>query len=87
MLAAPAVFFPLGAVILESRVLPRVLGYLSLVLGGAFAISGVVYLFAQVLAVVVALSIIQGVWFLAAAITLLIRTLTASDAATAISRA
>jgi hypothetical protein len=83
ILAAPALFFPLGAVILDSRVLPPVLGYLSLVLGGAFAISGVVYLFAPILAVVVALSIIQGVWFLAAAITLLVRTLRASDVATA----
>src|SRR5215467_10136099 len=34
MLAAPAVFFPLGAVILDSRVLPPALGYLSLVLAG-----------------------------------------------------
>ena len=83
ILAAPALFFPLGAVILDSRVLPPVLGYLSLILGGAFAISGVVYLFAPILAVVVALSIIQGVWFLAAAITLLVRTLRASDVATA----
>jgi len=87
MLAAPAVFFPLGAVILDSRVLPPALGYLSLVLAGAFAVSGVVYLFAPLLAVVVALSIIQGVWFLAAAITLLVRTLRASEAATAASRA
>jgi len=63
------------------------LGYLSLVVGGAFAVSGVVYLFAPILAVVVALSIIQGVWFLAAAITLLVRTLRASEAETAASRA
>jgi hypothetical protein len=79
MLAAPAVFFPLGAVILDSRVLPPVLGYLSLVLGAAFAVSGVVYLFAPILTVVVALSIIQGVWFLAAAITLLASSSRSSD--------
>jgi len=83
MLAAPAVFFPLGAVILDSGVLPRTLGYLSLALASAFAVSGVVYLFAPLLAVVVALSIIQGVWFLAAAITLLVGSLKRSDAATA----
>jgi hypothetical protein len=79
MLAAPAVFFPLGAVILDSRVLPPVFGYLSLVLGAAFAVSGVVYLFAPILAVVVALSIIQGGWFLAAAITLLAGSSRSSD--------
>jgi len=83
MLAAPAVFFPLGAVILDSGVLPRTLGYLSLALASAFAVSGVVYLFAPLLAVVVALSIMQGVWFLAAAITLLVGSLKRSDAATA----
>jgi len=67
-----AVFFPLGTVILGSRVLPHVFGYLALVLGGAFAIAGVVNLFSPIQNVVNDLSIIQGFWFLIAAITLLV---------------
>src|SRR5215469_4068150 len=41
IVAAPALFLPLGAVILSSRVLPQIFGYLALVLGAAFAIAGV----------------------------------------------
>lgn len=82
MVAAPALFLPLGVVILRSRVLPRVFGYLALVLGGAFAITGLVFIFSPILSVVTALSIIQALWFLTAAITLLVRAGKVSDAAT-----
>ena len=74
MVAAPALFLPLGIVILGSDVLPRVFGYLALVLGAAFAILGVVSLFSLTLPVVVtAFAGLQTVWWLAAAITLIVR--------------
>jgi hypothetical protein len=82
IVAAPALFLPLGAVILGSRVLPRVFGYLALVLGAAFAILGVVFLFTLTLpAAVLAFAGIQTLWWLAAAITLIVRTEKASDIA------
>ena len=75
IVAAPALFLPLGVVILGSRVLPRVLGYLALVQGAAFAIAGVVSLFSLTLPVAVtAFAGIQVFWWLAAAITLIVRT-------------
>jgi hypothetical protein len=80
IVAAPALFLPLGVVILGSSVLPRVLGYLALVLGVAFAILGVVSLYSLTLpALVTAFAGLQTLWWLAAAITLIVRTGTASD--------
>jgi hypothetical protein len=74
IVGAPALFIPLGVVILGSRLLPRVLGYLAIVLGAAFAIAGVVYLFDLTLPVLVqAFASIQVLWWLAAAILLIIR--------------
>jgi len=82
IVAAPALFLPLGAVILGSQVLPRVFGYLALVLGAAFAILGVVFLYNLTLpAAVLAFAGIQTLWWLAAAITLIIRAVKASDTA------
>ena len=75
IVAAPVLFLPLGVVILGSRVLPRVFGYLALVLGAAFAILGVVFLFALTLpAAVLDFAGLQTFWWLAAAITLIVRT-------------
>jgi len=82
IVAAPALFLPLGVVILGSRVLPRVFGYLALVLGAAFAILGVVSLFTLTLpAAVLAFAGLQTLWWLAAAITLIVRTEKTSDTA------
>jgi hypothetical protein len=82
IVAAPALFLPLGAVILGSRILPRVFGYLALLLGAAFAILGVVFLFTLTLpAAVLAFAGIQTLWWLAAAITLIVRTEKTSDTA------
>jgi hypothetical protein len=73
IVAAPALFLPLGAVILGSRVLPRLLGYLALVLGAAFAILGVVFLYSLTLpALVLAFAGLQTIWWLAAAIALIV---------------
>ncbi len=74
MVAAPAVFLPLGIVILSSRVLPHVFGYLAFVLAGIFAILGIVALFSPIQSVVNILASVQGLWWLTAAITLLVRT-------------
>jgi len=80
IVGAPALFIPLGVVILGSRLLPHVLGYLALVLGGAFAIAGVVYLFDLTLPVLVqAFASIQVFWWLAAAIMLIVRVEKTSD--------
>lgn len=82
IVAAPALFLPLGAVILGSRVLPRVFGYLALVLGATFAILGVISLYSLTLpAVIIAFAGLQTLWWLAAAIMLLVRTGKTSDIA------
>lgn len=75
IVAAPILFLPLGMVILSSRVLPHVFGYLALLLGIVFIISGFLYLFFPILSLITILSIIQGFWWLSAAITLLARSL------------
>lgn len=70
--AAPAVFLPLGAILAGSRLLPRALGYLALVLGGTFALVGMATLTTPALpAPVTALGSIQALWWLAAAFSLL----------------
>lgn len=82
IVAAPALFLPLGIVILGSGVLPRILGYLALVLGAAFAIAGMVTLLSLKVPVVVQASAsIQVLWWLAAAIALIVRSRRASVSA------
>ena len=74
IVGAPALFIPLGVVILGSRVLPGVLGHLALALGAAFAIAGVVFLYDLTLPVLVQASAsIQVLWWLAAAIVFIVR--------------
>ncbi|MDR0359641.1 MAG: hypothetical protein LBJ87_09305 [bacterium] len=76
IVAAPAFMLPLGVVILGSRVLPHVLGYLALALGVGFAALGVGFLYALTLpALVTYAAFLSAVWFWAAAITLFVRTL------------
>lgn len=75
IVAAPTLFLSLGFVILGSRVLPGMFGYLALVLGAAFALLGVVSLNDLTLPVLItAFAGIQALWWLAAAIVLLFRT-------------
>ena len=73
MVAAPMVFFPLGFVIVGSRVLPRVLGYMALSLGVVFAVLGVVSLYVPLQTLDNLIGILQGFWWLFAAATLLVR--------------
>jgi hypothetical protein len=76
IIAAPALFLPLGVVILTSAVLPRILGYLALVLGVGFAALGVGFLYSLTLpGPVTAVAFLQALWWWAAAVTLIVRTL------------
>jgi hypothetical protein len=75
IVAAPAVWLPLGLVILGSGALPRILGYLALVLAAVFALAGVFTLLdLTVPDGVQILGSVQALWWLAAAGTLLVRT-------------
>jgi hypothetical protein len=71
-LIAPALLLPLGVVLLGSRVLPRAFAYLALVLGAVLQVLGLVGLFEALQPVIDVLLIVQGLWFLAAAFTLLV---------------
>lgn len=74
IIAAPALFLPLGIVLVGSRVIPRSIGYLALALGGMFALVGVASLLTLTLpASVTSLGSIQALWWLAAAFSLLFR--------------
>jgi hypothetical protein len=74
IVAAPALFLPLGIVVLSSSVLPRAFGYLAIILAVAFAVLGVVSLQSLVLsAAVTSLAAVQSLWWLAAGITLIAR--------------
>jgi len=75
IVAAPAVWLPLGLVILGSHVLPRILGYLALVLAAVFVLAGVFTLFDSTVppAVQIAAGVVPALWWLAAAGTLLRR--------------
>jgi hypothetical protein len=74
MVAAPALFLPLGVVLIHSRVLPPVFGFLALALGAIFAVLGIA--FQQTLILpnsVTAFAGVQALWWIAAAIALMAR--------------
>lgn len=74
MVAAPALFLPLGIVLVSSRILPQLFGYLALLLAVAFAVLGGTFLLTLALpAAVTAFAGIQALWWLAAAVTLMLR--------------
>jgi hypothetical protein len=74
IVAAPALFFPLGLVLINSRVLPSVFGYLALLMAAGFAVAGIVFLLRLRLPdAVTAAGAVQPIWWLAAAITLMVR--------------
>ncbi len=75
---APVIFLALGTILLGSRLLPRVFGYLAFGLGIAFAVVGLIGLFTTPLLTIAVLSL-QALWVLAAAITLLARSGKVSD--------
>lgn len=74
IVSAPAVFLPLGIVLINSRIIPRVLGYLAIALGAIFALVGMASLLTLALpASITSLGSIQALWWLAAAFSLLLR--------------
>jgi len=69
---APVIFLALGIVLLGSRLLPRVFGFLAFGLGIAFVVVGLIALFTTPILTIVVLSL-QALWVLVAATTLLVR--------------
>jgi len=72
--AAPALFLPLGWVLLQSALLPRLFGWLALLIGVVFLALGVATINELVLpAPVTAFAAVQALWWLGAGITLIVR--------------
>jgi hypothetical protein len=72
--AAPSLFLPLGLVLVGSPILPRLFGYLAFLLAAVFAALGIIFLLDLTLpGAVTAFAGVQAFWWLAAAITLMVR--------------
>lgn len=74
VIAAPAVFLPLGMILRASDVFPKLFGYLAIALAILFSTVGVVYM--QTLTLpdpVTALGAVQALWWLGAAVALILR--------------
>ena len=78
-LIAPALLIPLGVVLVDSSLLPGLLGYLALLLGVTLQILGLVGLFNLLQLVIDDVLIVQALWFVAAAIALIARANRAAD--------
>ncbi len=73
IVAAPTLFLPLGIVLVGSPILPRLFGYLALLLATAFAGLGGIFLLDLTLpGAVTAFAGVQALWWLAAAIALIV---------------
>lgn len=74
IVAAPAVFLPLGVVIYRSDVLPKVFGYLAIGLALVFGALGAIFMVKLTLPnYVTACASVQALWWLAAAVALIVR--------------
>lgn len=74
IVAAPALFLPLGIVLVKSQVLPKLFGYLALALAAIFAGLGIIFLLHLTLPdAVTAFGGVQALWWLAAAVSLVTR--------------
>lgn len=74
IVAAPAFFIPLGIVLVNSDVLSKLFGYLAILLGLAFVALGMAFLQKLILPMwVTAFAGVQAIWWLAAAIALIVR--------------
>ena len=74
IVAAPAVFFPLGVVLNRSKILPTAFGYLALVLGVGFFVLGITSLGAKILSpAVTSFAAIQALWWFGASVALIAR--------------
>jgi hypothetical protein len=72
-LIAPVLLLPLGVVLLGSDVLPRVFAHSAFVMGATLQILGLAGLFNALQSVIDVMLILQSLWFVAAAVTLLVR--------------
>jgi hypothetical protein len=74
IVAAPALFLPLGIVLLSSDILPRVFGYLAIALATIFAGLGIAFQLSLILPpAVTAFAGVQALWWLSTATLLVIR--------------
>ena len=74
IVAAPALFIPLGIIIIYSYVLPKVFGYLAIIIALLFAIIGVTSLLSLVIPPkITILGSLQGLWWLSASVALVVR--------------
>jgi len=74
LMFAPALFLPLGTILLSSQARRGIVGYLVLLLAVAFAALGVIFLFTLPLRdAATALAGVLAIWCLAATITLIAR--------------
>jgi hypothetical protein len=74
IVAAPTLFLPLGIVLVSAPILPRLFGYLALILAIALAALGAIFLLDLTLpGAVTAFAGVQALWWFAAGITLIIR--------------
>ena len=74
VIAAPAVFLPLGIILRGSDVLPKLFGSLAIALAILFFLVGAMYMPTLTLPdPVTALGAVQAVWWLAAAVALILR--------------
>ena len=72
-LIAPPLLLPLGIVLIRSRLLPLMLVYLGLALGTALQILGLAGLFHVLQPLIDVILIVQALWFVAAAVVLIAR--------------
>jgi hypothetical protein len=74
IIGAPALFIPLGMVLRNSNVLPKLFSLLAIGIGIFFGILGITFLFRLVLPVwVTAIAGVQAIWWLAASIIVVVR--------------
>lgn len=87
IVAAPALFLPLGIILVSSQVLPKVFGYLALLLAAAFAVLGAVFMLTLTLPTwVTAFAGVQALWWLAAGVALIIRSASLSAGESPVAR-
>src|SRR6516225_9421589 len=74
IVAAPAFFIPLGMVLIQSSILPKIFGWTGFLLGFLFVVLGIAFLQVQILPpAITALGGIQVFWWIAASISLILR--------------
>lgn len=74
IIGAPALFIPLGMVLLKSGILPKLFSCLAIGIGVFFGILGIVFLFRLILPVwVTAIAGVQAFWWLASSVLMVVQ--------------